>query len=166
MFIKVLLIPRGKWHAIWYICQSLLIIMIIIPIVGAMHGKCAIHYFFVYTALFIFENASWYIMCFSCFKCKPRLQIPLNVPHISERYGLFIMIILGESIISVMNTNLGELNLEDEFVWKDDGTPPSQILIAFVLLTFVLSYCIARLYFDCQPNEESIMNGMNNHALR
>eukprot|EP01084_Bolivina_argentea_P076432 138520_1 len=124
--------------------------------------------FYCIFSIIFFENISWYLSCVQiplC-KCKPRVQIPLNVPHVSERFGLFIMIILGESIISVMNTNLGELNLEEEFAWKPDGTPPSQILIAFVLLTFILSYCIARLYFDCQPNEESIMNGNNNHALR
>eukprot|EP01083_Nonionella_stella_P232165 819267_1 len=29
-----------------------------------------------------------------------------------------------------------------------------------------MSYCIAKLYFDCQPSEEDIMHGIHNHALR
>ena len=88
------------------------------------------------------------------------------MPHIAERYGLFIMLILGESIISIMSADLGELNLEQEFVWADDGTPPSQVLVVFVILVFYMTYCIGRLYYDCQPSEEAIMEGHDNHALR
>merc|ERR1719334_846060 len=49
-----------------------------------------------------------------------RVPIPIHVPHIAERYGLFVMIILGESIISVVSSDLGDLDLS-ELKWPDDS---------------------------------------------
>ena len=168
MFLKVLMIPRGKNHAIWWILHSMATIMIVIVVFMEVSGKCAIHWFGIYSGLFIFENLSTYgsyIVSQTC-NFEPKIALPLNVPHIAERYGLFIMLILGESIISIMGAELGDLNLEEKFEWDPDGAPPSQILIVVMVLVFYLTYCIARLYYDCQPSEEAIMCGHDNHALR
>ena len=76
------------------------------------------------------------------------------------------MIILGESLISIMTTDVGELDIDEKFTWDQDGVPPDLTVIFFVLLTFIESYCIGRLYYNCQPSEEQILTGTDNHALR
>merc|ERR1712087_419188 len=47
-----------------------------------------------------------------------------------------------------------------------DGTPPDLLKVFFFLGIFVLSYCIGRLYYGCQPSEEAILHGLDTHALR
>jgi low temperature requirement protein LtrA len=36
-------------------------------------------------------------------------QLPPNIPHMSERYGLLTIIVLGETFVKVVDTNAGEL---------------------------------------------------------
>merc|ERR1712228_350470 len=64
------------------------------------------------------------------------------------------------------STELGDLQLGEPIEFKDDGTPPRQIIIGFVFVTFLMSYMIGRLYYDCQPSEEMLMEGRHTHALR
>eukprot|EP01083_Nonionella_stella_P096630 271703_1 len=170
MFIKVALIPRGRQHAVWNISMFSIEILIALIVLAVVDGGCSMDYFWVYLFLYLFGSMKNYLGFWVSKWCghdkKNLIGIPLNVPHISERVGLFVMIILGESIISIMTSDLGELDLEERFRFKADGSPPSQILVVFVLLAFVLSYSVARLYFDCQPSEESILEGYEVHALR
>jgi len=75
------------------------------------------------------------------------------VPHIAERMGAFVLIILGETIISIM---IGHVE-----------ATPNGYLTAF-LVTFgfyVICYCIGKLYFDSQPSEHEIHHHRAVHAL-
>ena len=119
MMLKVWMIPRGKWHAIWFISQAVVMLIITSIILGAVDGQCALVWFAIYASIMALEiigSYSSYVFSAYC-NLEPRIAIPLNVPHIAERYGLFIMLILGESLISVMSADLGQLDLNDEFVW-------------------------------------------------
>lgn len=93
-----------------------------------------------------------------------QIAIPLNVPHISERYGLFVMIILGEALISVMTQETGKnlTEIPDDGEWYE----AELIRIIFYLMIFILTYYIGKLYFNCQPSEEAIMEDLEGHALR
>ena len=47
------------------------------------------------------------------------------------------------------------------------GTPVADVIVLGLLLcSFVMTYFISRLYYDCQPPEEEIILGEENHALR
>ena len=61
-------------------------------------------------------------------------QLPPDIPHLAERYGLFTIIVLGESFIKVVS-GLGEYGI----------TLDSLLLSA---LGFVVAACIWWLYFD------------------
>ena len=63
------------------------------------------------------------------------------------------MIILGETIISVMTVD-----------YKMESTYVSTIL--FVFANFLFCWMIGRLYYDCQPPEEEIMHENDKHALK
>jgi len=82
------------------------------------------------------------------------------------------MIILGESLISLMTADIGQLDLHINTLkisdlWKTDkdSTGPDIVQIMAILLTFILSYFIGRLYFDCQPMEGKIVENVEHHAL-
>jgi len=116
------------------------------------HNRMSLIYFTVYTCIFVFSN--FYLIDISFMKCVGQVSIPLNIPHIAERFGLFVMLILGESIISLMTANLRTESID---MLKDYG-----LLIG----AFIIVYAIGRLYFQCQPTEEQIMEGSDKHAMR
>ena len=163
MFLKAFLIPRAKWHAIWEICTSLFFMCVTLIILEVIRDSdmCALGYFILYMALFTAECLFDYLVYVIAyyFNLKPNIAIPLNVPHIAERYGLFIMLILGESLISIMSTDLGDLGLGEPLVVPEDGSTPRQMQVLYVFVTFLLAYMVGRLYYDCQPPEESLMEG-------
>jgi len=172
MYLRVLFIPRARSHALYHIILHALIAIILICLIVMRYSGCALDYLMIYTSLFVVEYGSgvfqWTISDIWCKASehleKKKVALPLNVPHISERYGLFVMIILGEALIAVMTADIGTLDLS-EFMWKN-GTPPDLLKVFFFLGIFVLSYCIGRLYYGCQPSEEAILHGLDTHALR
>eukprot|EP00484_Ammonia_sp_Unknown_P021243 CAMPEP_0197041654 /NCGR_PEP_ID=MMETSP1384-20130603/18170_1 /TAXON_ID=29189 /ORGANISM="Ammonia sp." /LENGTH=590 /DNA_ID=CAMNT_0042472625 /DNA_START=62 /DNA_END=1834 /DNA_ORIENTATION=+ len=169
MFGKVLMIPRGLNHGRWFVGQSFVTLLIVVILLACIdeHAMCNNWTWFgVYLAFYLFDTIavySSYIISLR-FKLDPRIAIPLNVPHIAERSGLFIMLILGESIISIMSADYGSVIFDS--ATTADGVPPGEILVIFVIMAFLFAYCIGRLYYDCQPPEEAILEGNNNHALR
>lgn len=71
-------------------------------------------------------------------------SIPVNIQHFAERNGLFIMLMLGESIIALLSTTkIG--NLEG---------------LSVVFFGFFMVYCLKVLYYGAQPHEPEL------HALR
>lgn len=145
IYCKTYLIPRAQYYAIWHLIKNILVIIVLILFIFCFENGCAIDYFFIYFALFSFEFIAfllnWMLIQFA---------LPVNVAHIAERFGLFSMLILGESIISIITSHVGSFGI--------DGV----VQIIFVALVFVLCFFIAKLYFECQPNEEC---GAHNHAL-
>merc|ERR1719474_172071 len=114
-YAKVFLIPRGRNKAIFEIVTSLVIMVTINIVLATVRDACAMEYFAIYSAIWVYEyfvmQLGWVIG--KCLDIEPSTAIPINVPHLSERYGLFIMLILGESIISVVSADLGDLDLGD-----------------------------------------------------
>ena len=175
MYFKVLLIPRAKWHALWHICLYLGVLIIILYIIFCMdtsvlYGECPMIYFGIYCTLFIVEYIGRTARLL--FEGKnDRFMISMNMPHIAERYGLLVMIILGESLISLMTANIGQLDLHINTIkishlWTTHTSTGADIMeIICILLTFILSYFIGRLYYECQPTEERILANAQNHAL-
>eukprot|EP01084_Bolivina_argentea_P140685 247272_1 len=157
IYVKAAMIPRAKIHAMWHIFTCSLIIIALI-IITAFYEGCAINYFVIYSVLFvveyIFNIIEWTIPNKQTGQLK--LALPLHVAHISERFGLFVMLILGEAIISLITIDMGQGSL----------TTQSLLDVSFIIGTFVMAFVIAILYFDAQPSEEDIMHGQYNHALR
>ena len=180
MYLRVFYIPRAKPHAMYHIILHSVIVLVLIALISARYVGCSLDYFAIYISLFVIEYGSgvfqWKISDIWCNRAiadaegdkdlkEVAVALPLNVPHISERYGLFVMIILGEALIAVMTADIGTLDLS-QFEWTDDGSPPDLLKVFFFLGIFVLSYCIGRLYYGCQPSEEAILHGLDTHALR
>eukprot|EP01083_Nonionella_stella_P145436 455752_1 len=155
IYVKASLIPRARKHALWHIVVSS-ITSIALICTAALYRGCAMDYFIMYSTFFVFEYMSNVLEWTIAHSKTGHLAfaLPLHVAHISERFGLFIMLILGESIIAIITADLGAFEAK------------LFINIAFVICTFFMTFCIATLYFDCQPSEEDILHGTNNHALR
>ena len=136
---------------------------------GSLYSECPMLYFAIYCTLFLIE----YIGRGARLLFVKRDNIHNNVPHIAERYGLFVMIILGESLISLMTADIGKLDVNIDTISVTDlwlrnntkNTDSDLMQIALLLLVFVNSYLIGRLYYDCQPTEESILEDEQMHAL-
>lgn len=74
----------------------------------------------------------------------PRATIPVNVEHMAERYGLFTMLFLGESIIAIVTeTRVDSIN--------------DAIIVFF---GFAIVYAVRAIYYGAQPNSP------DDHALR
>jgi len=71
-------------------------------------------------------------------------SIPINVEHMSERYGLFVMLMLGESVINIVT----DTKIEDV----------SDFFIIFLGFTIVFSQKM--IYYGAQPHNP------DHHALR
>eukprot|EP01083_Nonionella_stella_P096512 271360_1 len=156
MHIKVLMIPSARYYAMYQIALSLcMILLLLVSMVTEFYDACSMDYFIVYAVVFVVDYIGYCVM-------EYQLHMKVNIEHISERFGLFILIILGESIISILTTEIGDLDLKD-IRFKADGTPPDMVLIVFILLAFIMAYCIARLYYNCQPPAEHIEE--TGHAL-
>ena len=58
-------------------------------------------YFGIYLGIYIFEISSFFLnrKISIWLECHPTYSIPIHVPHVAERFGLFIMLILGESLV-------------------------------------------------------------------
>merc|ERR1712087_639017 len=86
-------------------------------------------------------------------EARLKFALPLHVSHLAEGLGLFVMIILGESIISIMSV---DYELTEEYITT----------IVLVFANFISCWMIGRLYYDCQPPEEDIMHSHDKHALK
>jgi len=75
----------------------------------------------------------------------PRASIPLNIEHTTERFGLFIMLVLGESIVAIVTDANGLTGVND---W----------LIA--IFGFATVFACKTIYFEAQPHEPK------EHALK
>lgn len=167
-YIKVGMIPRTRKKALYEFVKSSAIILAII-IIGAAYDKdhtCALDYFWIYFSIFIFEELCRFAMLV-VFNGPMTLNLPLNVPHFAERNGLFVTLILGEAIIASM---LADLEGDNGFSMSEtldfSGQPPDVIVLFLLLAAFLMTYMISRLYYDCQPPEEEIIHGEENHAMR
>jgi len=174
MYLKALLIPRAKKHALWHIYLYLCVMVIIFWIIFAMtkhtiYSDCPLAYFAIYCVLFFIE----YIVRGARLLFLKKDNVHHNVPHVAERYGLFVMIILGESLISLMTADIGHLDVDIHTISGQDfwirhnskNTDSDLMQVALLLLVFVNSYLIGRLYYDCQPSEECILENEEQHAL-
>eukprot|EP01083_Nonionella_stella_P169653 575774_1 len=155
IYLKAFLIPRARLHSLWNITINCIVIIALIISAVRFRG-CPIDYALMYTLFFLFEYASFIIhWCITNKQGHLVFALALHVAHISERFGLFVMLILGEAIISITTSDVyGSFSYQGVFH------------IVFVIATFVMTFCIAKLYFDCQPTEEAVMHGTHNHALR
>eukprot|EP00483_Globobulimina_turgida_P010379 UN10399 len=71
----------------------------------------------------------------------------------AERMGAFVLIILGETIISIM-------------VQHVESTKDGIITAYSVTMSlFVIVYCIGKLYFESQPSEHEIHHHKKAHAM-
>mmetsp|Transcript_1160 Transcript_1160/g.2169 ORF Transcript_1160/g.2169 Transcript_1160/m.2169 type:complete len:597 (+) Transcript_1160:25-1815(+) len=75
---------------------------------------------------------------------RPEASLPINVEHMSERYGLFVMLMLGESVIAIVT----------------DATKTRSQDWVIIFCGFLLVYTNKLLYFESQPHQPE------QHALR
>lgn len=123
------------------VCIICMVINRIPELIGRGPALCAWEHLVIYGLLFIVDVAVGLVG-----EAK-QIQLRVNMPHMVERNGLFFLVILGESIISVMNTKIGPLTV--------DGFPTLDDLIIFLMVcTFLISFVIGTLYFSTQPSEE------------
>eukprot|EP01084_Bolivina_argentea_P163343 284183_1 len=157
IYCKVSMIPRAKVHAIYHIVECCIVVVVLIC-VACFYRGCAFDYFLIYSGFFVFEYFSsvleWSIIDKETGQL--RFALPLHIAHISERFGLFVMLILGESIISILSVS----------TFSDGGWALARDIM-FVLATFWMTFMIGVLYYDSQPSEEEIMHHHGaTHALR
>ena len=106
---QVMMIPRARTMAQFTITSSCIIIVIILIILFTLKDGCALDYFGIYLGIYIFEISSFFLnrKISIWLECDPTYSIPIHVPHVAERFGLFIMLILGESLV-ISNKRLVE----------------------------------------------------------
>eukprot|EP01083_Nonionella_stella_P017944 50216_1 len=107
----------------------------------------------IYSILFIY---SWsHIAVLLYLQCIRNLgvNIPINVPHIAERMGAFVLIILGETIISLLAQHVKS---------TQDGL---FLAYAVTMAWFVIVYCIGKLYFESQPTNYEVYHRKKSHAM-
>ena len=104
------MIPRTRRKGVVEIVKSLVIILAVIIITATSGDMCALEYFGIYLGILVFEEALRLIQL-AVINGPMSMNLPLNVPHFSERCGLFVTLILGESIIASMLANLGMFEL-------------------------------------------------------
>lgn len=75
---------------------------------------------------------------------RDRSRLPINVEHVAERLGLFMMLILGESLISLLNA----IQIDSAHAFL------------VLLFGFGIAHSFETLYFGAQPHDA------NEHALR
>ncbi|KAG9415407.1 hypothetical protein AC1031_008851 [Aphanomyces cochlioides] len=94
-----------------------------------------------YCLCFFIEVVFRYIWAFQGWFLDPdHPHIPMNIEHTSERYGCFVMVVLGEGIVSAtINTTT-----ED----KASFTPR---YYAVMLLSFLVNFSMAMYYFAMRP---------------
>jgi len=100
---------------------------------------CAWGHFAAYVALSLFDALDNLVS-----ELKD-IDLHANMPHMHERLELFVLIILGESIISIMTSIIG-INSSLDY----------DVAVLLCVVTFVMSYCVLKLYQESQPPEEHI----------
>ena len=95
------MIPRARTMGKFTIISNCIIILVIIIILFTLKDGCALDYFWVYFVVYIFEMSSFFLnrKVSIWLECDPQFSIPIHVPHVAERFGLFVMLILGESLV-------------------------------------------------------------------
>eukprot|EP01084_Bolivina_argentea_P116441 206900_1 len=153
MFIKSSFIPRAINHSIYMIIENVLNIISVIFVEIFINSQKQWIWVVIYSVLFLY---SWFHMAvFLYLHCIRDLgiNIPINVPHIAERMGAFVLIILGETIISIM-------------VQHVESTRNGIITAYTVTFSFfVIVYCIGKLYFGSQPSEYELHHHTKSHAM-
>ena len=81
------------------------------------------------------------------------INIPVHIPHIAERLGAFVLIILGETIISIMAQHVGS---NQEGILTTYG---------ITMALFMIVYCVGKLYFESQPTEHELHHYRGSHAM-
>jgi len=175
LFIKVYLIPRAKHHAIFMIIEKIISILIVIFIlifininpkenfrrlasyyiavdVSQEHIQMSRIYTWIFGSMYLFSYI--YMIIGVHINCIRHLgvNIPVNVPHVSDRLGEFLLIVLGETIIAIM---VQHVNIK--------SSPHIQYIVT--ISSFLICYGCGKLYFECQPSEEDIHHGTKNHAM-
>eukprot|EP01130_Rhizamoeba_saxonica_P007784 TRINITY_DN3153_c0_g1_i2.p1 TRINITY_DN3153_c0_g1~~TRINITY_DN3153_c0_g1_i2.p1 ORF type:complete len:505 (+),score=82.34 TRINITY_DN3153_c0_g1_i2:563-2077(+) len=103
------------------------------------------HYFLLWTIGLGFSQFSWLIAPLIS-KIFPSTVAPITIEHWVERQGLFIIIVLGESIVSLLSASA-------------DVEIPIQIYIA-ALLELTVAFGLKWIYFDVDGSPKKL------HALR
>ena len=102
----------------------------------------------------IMEQFGVYLWCFLCENiqdaiCNVRCPMLFHIGHFVERLGLFVLIILGESIIASMMIKSNDTN--------------KVVLVVFAIITFSISYCIGSLYYSTQPTPHRLNLHLSDH---
>ena len=156
VYLKISLIPRAKNHGRANIASNVVIIIVCAILVATVEGD-TLTWIAAFVGVYIVTKICGSLARWSIYK---DISIPVHVPHIVERFGLFVMLILGESIISLMTTEIDE----DTFTNSTHFGPIGWIVVW--ALAFLITYSIALLYFDSQPSEHAIMHVPGSHALK
>ena len=159
MFSKSILIPRARNHSIYMMTENVISIITVIFIeiyVNVPDNEYKDRQWIwtlIYTVLFVYSWCHMVVLVYT--KCirDQGINIPINVPHIAERMGAFVLIILGETIISIMVQHV-EATING-------------ILTAYIITMsfFLIVYCIGKLYFESQPTEYELHHHRKVHAL-
>ncbi|KAF0687179.1 Aste57867_21035 [Aphanomyces stellatus] len=94
-----------------------------------------------YVVCFFIEVIFRYIWAFQGWFLDPdHPHIPMNIEHTSERYGCFVMVVLGEAILSsTINTK------------PSDKANFTTRYYAVMLLSFLVNFSMAMYYFAMRP---------------
>ena len=85
--------------------------------------------------------------------CGANTAIAINVTHHREIWIIYVSD-FGRSNHFCDDSGCWCLGFSNITFFATNGKPPDTALIAFILLNFLITYCIARLYYNCQPEEE------------
>eukprot|EP01083_Nonionella_stella_P017941 50210_1 len=153
MFIKPLFIARARPHAVYMMIENVITVVFVVYIVTSVHTRSQWIWTLIYCVLFTYSWSHIAVLVYA--KCIRDfgVNIPINVPHLAERMGAFVLIILGETIISLM-------------VQHVEQTPDGMLIAYAVTMSwFCIVYCIGKLYFESQPTEHEIYNHKRCHAM-
>ena len=159
MFAKTFFIPRARNHSIYMLIENIVSIIAVV-LIGFLVNVSENEYdskfwvwMIIYWALFVYSWFHMVVLVYLRWIRELGINIPINVPHIAERMGAFVLIILGETIISIM--------VQHVEAKTDELVRAYTVTMSF----FVIVYCIGKLYFQCQPTEHELHHHKKSHAM-
>lgn len=118
----------------------------------------------IYSLIVLVELVCWWIMT----GYPRKFNIPVSIPHIADRLGTWVMIIIGESIIQLLINPLPLDSLLDRYIFSFFGKLSWKNLGAYLIWLVGLFYvfCLALEYFDIKPTNEHLHTDFELHALK
>lgn len=144
MHVAALVVPSARPYIFYHLSLAALTVSLWVVAIGVSDEVARV----VLVSMSLFADFFGPLVS-QWFPRRWRVAVPLNLEHVIERFGLFSIIILGETIIATLFQEVGAFRAEQ---W------------GAAALGLLLSFSIQWVYFDVENGSHGLK--MHRHALR